>query len=91
MASLAVPIAVREKEVSGEVMRLEAAIKDADTAVSGLYDSLNSVMRSGNEGSASEKTPEPVLCPLAEQVRALRKRLETVVVGLQTIQSRLEV
>jgi hypothetical protein len=92
MAGLATHVAVREKEVTGEMVRLHNAVSEIEQAVVALSESLSSVLRVAAECGAIDKTPpEPEMCPLADSVRGLRKRLAETVINVQSLQSRIEV
>lgn len=81
----------RQSEVGEEFARLTRAVDHLSMTANQLTDRLHAVRsQTGNESGKAESQPEPVLCPMADSIRAQRKSIEACQSVLQAALSELE-
>lgn len=82
----------RETQVPAEIARLEKAIEDLGITQERLFDRLTHVSTSVNMAAGtSPMPPDDELVPMADNIRTLRRRIESMSVRAEQVTQRLEV
>jgi hypothetical protein len=81
----------RQSEVTEEMQRLSRAVDLLGMTTNQLAERLHPVRSATGTGlNKNEPSAEPVLCPLADSVRAQRKAVEAFQADLQRVLNELE-
>ena len=83
---------IRETQVPAEIVRLEKAIEDLGITQERLFDRLTHVSTSPNVPAGSAPMPpDDELVPMADHIRTLRRRVESMTYRSESVTQRLEV
>ena len=86
---------IRETQVPAEIVRLEKAIEDLGITQERLFDRLTHVSTSPNvpagPAGSAQMSPDDELVPMADHIRTLRRRVESMTYRSESVTQRLEV
>jgi hypothetical protein len=80
----------RETEVNSQLSLLSGSVAILREELTALCDRLKPVLRSESPETADKTAPEPQLCPLADNLRAIRGDVEHLRDAIQRHRARIE-
>jgi hypothetical protein len=81
----------RQYEIPCELMELNGSIERLEKVTHALTEQLSSALRVAPETAEKHPgVPVPVLCPLADNIREMRARIDRLYYALDSLHSRIE-